>query len=78
MASDDIRLFLQTRFKEISERYPLLSTWPGGLMIDRLTTRAAGLFIWAETLVRFVDNGECFPKDQLDLVLQGDFGKETL
>jgi hypothetical protein len=45
-------------------------------MIERLTRRAAGLFIWAETLVRFVDNGECFPKHQLNLVLQGDFGKE--
>jgi hypothetical protein len=76
MASDDIRLFLRTRFGEISERYPSLSTWPGGLTIERLTRRAAGLFIWAETLVRFVDNGKCFPKHQLDLVLRGDFGKE--
>jgi hypothetical protein len=45
-------------------------------MIERLTRRAAGLFIWAETLVRFVDNEKSFPKRQLDLVLQGDFGNE--
>jgi hypothetical protein len=76
MASDDIRLFLRTRFGEISERYDWPSTWPGESMIEKLTRRAAGLFIWAETLVCFVDNGKCFPKHQLDLVLQGDFGKE--
>jgi hypothetical protein len=76
MASDDIRLFLRTCFGEISERYPSLSKWPGESMIERLTRRAAGLFIWAETLVRFVDNGRCFPRRQLDLVLQGDLGRE--
>jgi hypothetical protein len=74
--SNDIRLFLRTRFADISEKYPSLSTWPGEPTIERLTTRAAGLFIWAETLVRFVDSDKCFPEDQLDLVFHGDFREE--
>ena len=76
--SDDIRLFLRSRFADISNKYPSLSLskWPGEPIIERLTRRASGLFIWADTLVRFVDNGKCPPDDQLDLVLRGDIVSE--
>jgi WD40 repeat protein len=74
--SDDITLFFRTRFADISEQYPSLSSWPGESTIERLTRRAAGLFIWAETLIRFVGNEQGAPDDQLDLVFCGDFGEE--
>jgi len=76
--SDDIRLFLRSHFADISDKYPSLSLskWPGDSTIELLTRRAAGLFIWAETLIRFVDNEKCAPDDQLDLVLRGDIGGE--
>lgn len=72
----DIAHFLQTRFAAISEGYPTLLKWPGKATIKLLTARAAGLFIWAETVVRFVNNGKDAPDKQLDLVLGGDLGKE--
>jgi hypothetical protein len=37
-----------------------------------LTTRAAGLFIWANTVIRFIEQG--LPEDQFELVLNGDLG----
>ena len=74
-AWDDIRRFLGTRFVNLSARFPSLSNWPGQTKIDQLTTCAAGVFIWAETVIRFVDNGGDAPDQQLDLVLEG-LGKE--
>jgi hypothetical protein len=74
--TNDIRLFLENRFAMIAEEYPSLCNWPGERTIDRLATRSAGLFIWAETLIRFVGNEDFLPDEQLDLVLRGDIGEE--
>jgi hypothetical protein len=70
-SSDDIRLFLKARFARIAEDYPcsLPCTWPGPMIVDELTRRAAGLFIWARTVMEFVDRGE--PEEQLQRIRQG-------
>jgi hypothetical protein len=70
-AKQDVHRFLAQRFAEIGR--PSLADWPGGKVLDILTTRAAGLFIWAETVVRFVEQG--LPDEQLEHVLNGDFGE---
>jgi hypothetical protein len=72
----DIRHFLEKRFTHITENYSSLRKWPGERIIDRLADRSAGLFIWAETLIRFVGNEKYPPDEQLDLVLRGDLGEE--
>jgi hypothetical protein len=74
--TNDIRHFFEKRFALIAEGYPSLHNWPGERTIDQLATRAAGLFIWAETLLRFVGNEKYPPDEQLDLVLHGGFGEE--
>jgi hypothetical protein len=66
--TSDIRRFLTARFADIADQYSSLSNWPGKSTIKRLTMRAAGLFIWAETLIRFVDNKTNLPDEQLELV----------
>ncbi|EAU80678.2 HNWD1 [Coprinopsis cinerea okayama7 len=69
-ASDDIRHYLTYRFSKIAEDYDSLpSDWPGPVAIEDLTTRAAGLFLWAKTAVEFVNLGE--PTSQLQLLLEG-------
>jgi hypothetical protein len=70
-ASADIRLFLTSKFAKISKNYPdsLSPSWPEGDVINDLTNRAAGLFIWAKTATDFVDAGE--PKEQLRQILTG-------
>jgi hypothetical protein len=42
------------------------SDWPGACIIDELTKKAAGLFIWATTIIRFIDQGD--PEEQLDSI----------
>jgi hypothetical protein len=71
-SSDDVRSFLQQRFSSIATRYPrsLPPDWPGPQIIEDLASRAAGLFIYAETILRFVIRGE--PRQQLQQIQQGD------
>ncbi|KIM72482.1 hypothetical protein PILCRDRAFT_803728, partial [Piloderma croceum F 1598] len=69
-ATRDIHHFFTERFAKITET--VSSKWPGHRRILQLTTQAAGLFIWAETVMNFVERG--IPEEQLDLVLKGNFG----
>ncbi|KIM73866.1 hypothetical protein PILCRDRAFT_801778 [Piloderma croceum F 1598] len=69
--TQDIRNFLERRFAEIGG--PYLDSWPGEKVLDTLTARAAGLFIWAETVIRFVEQG--LPDEQLEHVLMGNLGE---
>ena len=72
-ADDDIQLFLTTHFRQISASYESLgSDWPGKKVVEDLTNIAAGLFVWAETVVRFIERG--IADEQLRLILAGDFG----
>ncbi|PVF92107.1 WD40 repeat-like protein [Serendipita vermifera] len=77
-SSDDIRSFLTVHFQQIAEDFMLNpEEWPGSHTIEELTSRAAGLFIWAMTIVRFMSLGD--PEEQLNLILEGsgagDIGK---
>jgi len=68
--SQDIQLFFNHHFSAIAMDYDLeLSTWPEPGIIEQLTTQAAGLFIWAETVIRFMMQGA--PSEQLSLILDG-------
>jgi hypothetical protein len=70
-SSNDIRTFLKHEFRTITSRYSksLNAEWPGESTIDTLANRAAGLFIWAKTVIRFINMG--LPKGQLKLILEG-------
>jgi hypothetical protein len=67
-SSNDIKTYFKEEFRRIISDYPdsLNDEWPGELMIDTLAKKAAGLFIWAKTLIRFIDMGP--PKTQLEMI----------
>ncbi|KAJ3536976.1 hypothetical protein NMY22_g5799 [Coprinellus aureogranulatus] len=66
----DIELFLNSKFAELRRRYGLASfTWPRQSDIATLVQNASGQFIYAATVVRFVDTPGRSPKEQLDVVL---------
>lgn len=71
-ANNDILFFFQKRFADIAATCTSLPpSWPEMSIIKQLTDRAAGLFIWAETVMRYLEQG--FPKQQLNLILSGPF-----
>jgi NACHT domain len=71
-SSNDIRNFLKRQLQQrVVYQYEdsLAPDWPGPQIIEDLADKAAGLFIWAQTVVNFISFGE--PQQRLNLVLKG-------
>ncbi|KAJ3524845.1 hypothetical protein NMY22_g10827 [Coprinellus aureogranulatus] len=66
----DITLFLRSKFSEIRRRHELPLTWPEEETIQKLVSDASGQFIYAATVVRFVDTKSKLPQNQLDIILK--------
>ncbi|KAI9856661.1 MAG: hypothetical protein M1813_008808 [Trichoglossum hirsutum] len=62
-----------TTYQDIQRKYCLGENWPGEEAIRHLVRKAAGLFIWAATASRFIDDGGThLSPDRLSNVLKGD------
>jgi len=72
-ANEDILRFFQERFAEVAG--PSFPQWPGKQVLHDLTVQAAGLFIWAEIVMKVLEQG--LPDYQLELVLGGDLGEQS-
>jgi hypothetical protein len=75
IVDQDISIFFMHKLSEIrnaSEDLPV--DWPGKETIDLLVLKAHGLFIYAATVCRFIEEGgeQWPPQDLLDLVLPDD------
>lgn len=70
-ANSDIRRYFEDSFAEIGgDLYP---EWPSPGVLDTLTMQAAGLFVWATTVVELLKQG--LPDEELELVLKGGLGE---
>ena len=67
---NDIKLFFENKFSELTHRRPGLKDWPTKAQLDLLCQRAAGLFVYAVATIKFVDSRINPPRKQLDLLLQ--------
>uniref|UniRef100_A0A0W0FTG2 Putative nwd2 protein n=1 Tax=Moniliophthora roreri TaxID=221103 RepID=A0A0W0FTG2_MONRR len=70
----DITIFLKSEFKRIraSPNYHHIlfpSPWPARSVIDKLIHKASGQFVYAKTVVKFVDNEYFNPCKQLEHIL---------
>lgn len=70
-ACKDVERYLNARFKAMREQYPHIpSTWPSETQSLKLTNGALGLFIFARTAARFMeDPNYADPISRLDLIL---------
>ncbi|KAF4611598.1 hypothetical protein D9613_004436 [Agrocybe pediades] len=72
-AQEDIRLYLDDKFGEIKEghvfKHKLPATWPGPDIIRELVYRSSGHFIYASTVVRYVESSRHRPDQRLDVIL---------
>jgi NACHT domain len=71
---NDIRTFFRQQLANIVPNLGLPLSWPGEDKIEQLILRAAGLFIWAQTAMSFMEEGWCDPTVKLNLVLTGNLG----
>ena len=68
----DIKLFLKTEFTDIIENrsnFDLTEDWPSPGDIEILCTKAAGFFIFASTVVKFVASEYHAPKERLAFII---------
>ena len=78
-AADDIRMFFRSRFSKIYEqkqrlmRYVTLP-WPSETDLYKLVEKCSGSFIFAFTLVNFVNNGSDLPHRKLQVALRNHNG----
>ena len=69
----DIHLFFSDKFNEIKETHPLRSTipnsWPSEQSLEMLVRKSSGQFIYAATVVRFVESTHHRPTKRLEIIL---------
>ncbi|TEB29550.1 hypothetical protein FA13DRAFT_1775480 [Coprinellus micaceus] len=67
----DITLFLKAKFAQIRLRYTRISpAWPREADIQQLVRNASGQFIYAATVIRFMETRRSTPQEQLKIVLK--------
>jgi hypothetical protein len=70
----DLRLYFRHHLRRIALRDSDLRAdeWPGDSAFEKLLERTGVLFVYAATVMRFLDNSKFDPSEQLDRVLNGD------
>ncbi|KAF4611426.1 hypothetical protein D9613_004435 [Agrocybe pediades] len=71
-AKKDIQLYLEDKFREIKEghifKHTLPATWPSPEMITHLVNKSSGQFIYASTVIKYVESPRHRPHQRLDAV----------
>ncbi|KAF9539659.1 hypothetical protein CPC08DRAFT_717422 [Agrocybe pediades] len=75
-SESDIRLYLTDRFAEIKDDFNNRTTgrrldqdWPGERVIEKLVWKSSGQFIYAATVIRYVESTRHRPDHRLDTIL---------
>ncbi|RXW15964.1 hypothetical protein EST38_g9891 [Candolleomyces aberdarensis] len=77
-AHTDITLFFEAQFNQLRRRYCLPPSWPPLGTIQTLVKNASGQFIYAATVIRFVDSGHREPpKALLEAILEMEPTRKT-
>lgn len=67
----DIGIFMRNEIRHIREEHLLPSDWPNQDKLELLVERSSGLFIYAATVCRFINDSRWRPEQRLEIVLQG-------
>ncbi|KAF8347581.1 hypothetical protein F5887DRAFT_1072572 [Amanita rubescens] len=67
--NDDIQRYLEDEFFRIFTKRNI-SSFPSDEDVHHLVSKASGQFIYASTVIKFVDDDDCHPKEQLAIILK--------
>ncbi|KAH8594887.1 putative WD-repeat protein [Bisporella sp. PMI_857] len=73
----DIFIFLEHQMGLIGQEWCLGASWPGEQALRRLVINASGLFIWAATAYRFINEGRHRAAKRLSMMLKGSTSTRT-
>ena len=79
---EDIKLFLQSKFDKIKQNHPLRDLlppeWPSKSELLRLVQKSSGQFIYASTVMKYLESLHHLPTDALDIIFgQSNSGFDT-
>ncbi|KAK6971746.1 hypothetical protein R3P38DRAFT_3413180, partial [Favolaschia claudopus] len=67
---DDVKVYLTDAFENIRKDRRVVASWPEEDLIRRIIDKSSGHFIYAATVIRFVEDKYCDPVDQLAIVTE--------
>ena len=71
---DDIRVFLRHRFDEIHKKGTVMQSvdlpWPSPPNFESLVQKSSGLFVYAATVMNFLDDRNAHPVRRLEMILE--------
>ncbi|KAF8175122.1 hypothetical protein BJ912DRAFT_824668, partial [Pholiota molesta] len=67
----DIKIYFESEFHDIQqEHFPLLhERWPAESDVDLLVSKASGQFIFAATVIKFIESPRHSPTDRLKIII---------
>ena len=72
LSDSDIKTFLEAKFDAIKREHPLkhklAHSWPSTVDVDHLVCKSSGQFIYASTVMKYVESPRHFPTDRLELM----------
>ncbi|KAF8798344.1 hypothetical protein BYT27DRAFT_6902614 [Phlegmacium glaucopus] len=73
LPDDDIKVFLEAKFGAIKQDHPsrgqLPESWPSVVDIDHLVHKSSGQFIYASTVMKYIESTRHWPTDRLEIIL---------
>ncbi|KAJ7815791.1 hypothetical protein B0H14DRAFT_2375034, partial [Mycena olivaceomarginata] len=71
---EDVRKYLRDEFTRIHTNHRqtmanISSPWPSSSVMDMLVRKSSGYFVYASTVIKFVDDKNYRPSDRLDIVM---------
>ncbi|KAJ7593662.1 hypothetical protein C8J56DRAFT_1160476 [Mycena floridula] len=77
-AIQDVENYLLPEFRKIAQRRKLGADWPGAGIVTLLAEKSEGIFAYASTLVRFIDDKYGDPRRNLESAKQMHKGLDSL
>ncbi|KAJ7598315.1 hypothetical protein C8J56DRAFT_164347, partial [Mycena floridula] len=77
-ATEDVENYLLPEFHKIAEKHKLGAGWPGADTVHFLAEQSEGIFAYASTLVRFIDDKYEHPRKRLEIARHIHKGLDSL
>ncbi|KAJ7598216.1 hypothetical protein C8J56DRAFT_1157536 [Mycena floridula] len=77
-ATEDVENYLLPEFHKIAEKHRLGAGWPGQDIVHFLAKKSEGIFAYASTLVRFIDDKHEHPQKRLEIAKRIHKGLDSL
>ncbi|KAJ7611243.1 hypothetical protein FB45DRAFT_804033, partial [Roridomyces roridus] len=79
----DVEIFLRREFSRIHREHGesmalVPSPWPSGDVIRALVQKSSGYFIYAATVIKFIDDKQFLPTEQLEIIFNADTQPDSL